>query len=798
MYACMSISIDENVGVVRASATHTDWWSVFRNDNSNENESVVASINSWFVCGNHNEDALLGGYSSKLEKCSDHDDDPNHKEYSKFKLTFTNWNEIKMGVPPALKITNNNKDEFLLKYITLDNVPGAEDSVKFLCNSWVYPQERYSYPRNSERHKLHRLREGELRHLRSENNKGELKEWDRVYDYATYNDLGDDRPILGGKDLPYPRRGRTGRSLTHGDLNLVINYNIIQYLIDGHERRPDKNQVIYIPRDEQINHLKTEPRPSSEAVAKIITTLSEDVTVNDDNYYGSFREVLALFQGTKLPVPGVIEAGDENAWRDDEEFGREMIAGVHPVHIRLLKKFPPKSKLDKRKYGDQDSKISEDDIINMLEDFTSVDKAIEQKRLFILDHHDTFMPYLKRINKTSTKAYATRTILFLTKEEKLMPVAIELSLPKDGPDENGADSTVFTPPCDNDPHKYATWQLAKGYVAVNDSGYHQLYMIEPFVIATNRQLSVIHPIYKLLHPHFRGTMSINARARTILVNADGKIERIFFQGKYAMESSSAVYKNNWAFNKQGLPADLIKRQTKQPCELVKNYPYAVDGLEIWNAINKWVKEYCDIYYKGEDKKVQNDKEIQNWWKEIKEVGHGDKKEYDGWPEMKTFDELVESCTIIIWISSALHAAVNFGQYSFAAFYPNRPTLSRQFMPTEGTTLGADDEESYFLSTFTSKKQSLEMIYLIAQLSSHESDEVYLGKNEDVDWTSDKKALDAFKNFQAQLREIEDDITTKNQNHEKNRCGPIQFPYTLLFPTSEPGITAKGIPNSISI
>ncbi|KAF4349255.1 hypothetical protein F8388_024222 [Cannabis sativa] len=182
---------------------------------------------------------------------------------------------------------------------------------------------------------------------------------------------------------------------------------------------------------------------------------------------------------------------------------------------------------------------------------------------------------------------------------------------------------------------------------------------------------------------------------------------------------------------------LVDEETKQPCELVKNYPYAVDGLEIWNAINKWVKEYCDIYYKGEDKKVQNDKEIQNWWKEIKEVGHGDKKEYDGWPEMKTFDELVESCTIIIWISSALHAAVNFGQYSFAAFYPNRPTLSRQFMPTEGTTLGADDEESYFF---------LEMIYLIAQLSSHESDEVYLGKNEDVDWTSDKKALDAFKIF----------------------------------------------------
>lgn len=61
------------------------------------------------------------------------------------------------------------------------------------------------------------LREQELRTLRG-NGKGERKSWDRVYDYATYNDLGDpdkkfdlNRLILGGKEFPYPRRVRTGR-----------------------------------------------------------------------------------------------------------------------------------------------------------------------------------------------------------------------------------------------------------------------------------------------------------------------------------------------------------------------------------------------------------------------------------------------------------------------------------------------------------------------------------------------------------------------------------------------------------
>lgn len=82
--------------------------------------------------------------------------------------------------------------------------------------------------------------------------------------------------------------------------------------------------------------------------------------------------------------------------------------------------------------------------------------------------------------------------------------------------------------------------------------------IEPFVIASNRQLSVLHPIHRLLHPHFRYTMDINALARQILLNADGLLEKTVVPRKFSMDLSSAVYKS-WVFTEQAVPNDLIKR-----------------------------------------------------------------------------------------------------------------------------------------------------------------------------------------------------------------------------------------------
>ena len=81
---------------------------------------------------------------------------------------------------------------------------------------------------------------------------------------------------------------------------------------------------------------------------------------------------------------------------------------------------------------------------------------------------------------------------------------------------------------------------------------------EPFIIATNRQLSALHPVYKLLHPHFRDTMPVNTIARQIALNADGLFEATVFSRKYVGQWTSQMYKN-WVLTEQAFPRDLIKR-----------------------------------------------------------------------------------------------------------------------------------------------------------------------------------------------------------------------------------------------
>ncbi|XP_057432688.1 linoleate 13S-lipoxygenase 2-1, chloroplastic-like [Lotus japonicus] len=747
----------------------------------------------------------------------------------------------------AVLVENEYLSEVFLRSIVLEGFP--DGPVHLTCESWVQPKHdsptkrvfftNKSYLPTQTPTGLRRLREEELVLLRG-NGEGVRKNSDRIYDYDVYNDLGDPdteielkRHVLGGsKQFPYPRRCRTGRKHSDADPSSET-----------------RSSSFYVPRDESFAEIKQTQFDKTTLSSGVSAVLeSFDAILTDTNLgFESFEDIDTLFkEGFHLPplkgnglnllqrvVPHLIKAANDSQnllrfdtpeavqrdkffWLSDEEFARETLAGVNPYSIQLVKEWPLRSKLDPHIYGPQESVITYEVIESQIIGYSTVEEAIKEKKLFMLDYHDLFLPYVSKVRKIQgTTLYGSRTLFFLTKESTLKPLAIELTRPAlDGKPQW---KQVFTPA----PHSTGLWlwRLAKTHVLAHDSGYHELIshwlrthcVIEPFVIATNRQLSIMHPIYKLLHPHLRYTMEINSLAREVLINANGIIETSFFTRKYSMELSSLAYDQLWQFDLQSLPNDLIHRgmaieDPNAPHGLkltVEDYPFANDGLLLWDAIKQWVTDYVNHYYPSFDV-IESDHELQSWWTEIRTVGHGDKYEEPWWPNLKTPKDLIDIVTTVAWVASAHHAATNFAQYAYGGYFPNRPTIARNKMPTEDPTKEEWEKflnkpEQTLLECFPSQIQATLVMVILNLLSYHSPDEEYLGQYMEPSWAVNPTIKEAFERFSGRLKEIEGIIDSRNADSNlKNRHGAGVIPYELMKPLSKPGVTGKGVPYSITI
>ena len=235
--------------------------------------------------------------------------------------------------------------------------------------------------------------------------------------------------------------------------------------------------------------------------------------------------------------------------------------------------------------------------------------------------------------------------------------------------------------------------------------------------------------------------------------------------------------------------------------VLEDYPYAADGLLIWNAIETWVDEYISLYYDNPES-IVGDVEIQSWWDEIKNKGHPDKKDEAWWPNLNTPEDLKGILTTIIWIVSGFHAALNFGQYAYAGYVPNRPCMTRRLVPEQGTSEYDEfsrNPEAFFLSTIPNQLQATTLMTVVDSLSSHSPDEEYLGQRMASKWTKDPRVIEAFERFSMSMEVVEQAIKLRNEDPSlRNRNGAGVMPYELLMPTSGPGKTGRGVPNSISI
>ncbi|XP_035760320.1 arachidonate 12-lipoxygenase, 12R-type-like, partial [Neolamprologus brichardi] len=193
-------------------------------------------------------------------------------------------------------------------------------------------------------------------------------------------------------------------------------------------------------------------------------------------------------------------------WKDDEFFGFQFLNATNPNVIKRCSELP------------SNFAVTEEMVKPFLRDGTSLKQEMGKGNIFICDQ--------KIVDGIPTRIHdghplhmtAGLCLFYMNPENKLMPIAIQLH------QKPSKQNPIFLP-SDSE----ADWLLAKLFIKSADLLEHQAvyhlmsthFLAEAFAIATFRCFPEIHPVYKLLIPHFRYTLHINCRGRNTLLGPDG-------------------------------------------------------------------------------------------------------------------------------------------------------------------------------------------------------------------------------------------------------------------------------------
>ncbi len=364
----------------------------------------------------------------------------------------------------------------------------------------------------------------------------------------------------------------------------------------------------------------------------------------------------ALYHGPIAPPEPVIAR-----YAEDSEFGRQLLQGVNPMVIARLTdpaKVPPA-------------------LAGLSAQGLTAPQLAEAGRLFLLDYALLDgLPQYRDMYFYAPLALVYRELLDGGKS-RLTLLGFQLA--------RGADAEVFqagqTPP-----NRY---KLARLHLACADNQYHQFIFhlgfahlaMEPFAVAHHNAFPAEHPIGRFLAPHFRDTIGINTLARQTLVSPIVPFtDRTFSPGTVgAMRVFLKAY-DEWDFWGTSFPAHLAARGFDEAgTDGVEGYSYRDDGFLIWNALTAYVRDVVETVYQ-DDAAVAADAVIQGWAAECVDP---ERAAIKGFPaRFDTRDLLVRALTTIIFTCSAQHSAVNFPQFDYLSYLPNRPDSMFKPMPTE--------------------------------------------------------------------------------------------------------------------
>ncbi|XP_043861350.1 polyunsaturated fatty acid lipoxygenase ALOX12-like isoform X4 [Dromiciops gliroides] len=327
------------------------------------------------------------------------------------------------------------------------------------------------------------------------------------------------------------------------------------------------------------------------------------------------------------------------SWKDDDFFGYQFLNGINPTLLRRSTSLPTRLVIPPGTEGLQ----------------AQLERKLQEGRLFEADYSLLAGIQANEIQGERQHLAAPLVMFKMEPDGKLLPMAIQLQPPC-------SDSPV--PPLFLPSDPSLTWLLAKAWVKNSDFQLHELQahllkthlMAEVFAVATMRCLPGMHPIFKLLMPHFRYTLEINTRARTKLIADGGIFDQVVNTGGGGHLDVLRRATACLTYRSLCPPDDLADRGLLGlPSAL-----YAHDALRLWDIISRYVQGMVQLHYSG-DEVVQSDPELQAWCREITEIGLCGAQDR-GFPV--SFQSRAELCyfvTMCIFTCSAQHSAVNQGQ-----------------------------------------------------------------------------------------------------------------------------------------
>ncbi|XP_033731578.1 arachidonate 8S-lipoxygenase-like [Pecten maximus] len=414
--------------------------------------------------------------------------------------------------------------------------------------------------------------------------------------------------------------------------------------------------------------------------------------------------------------------------------------------------------------------ITDEMLLPFLEGET-VQDVIAQKKLFYVDLElQDGIP-----TRPEYKVCAPIALFYHNDQEaSLVPIAIQLK------QQPADDNPVFLP---SDPPY--TWLFAKMWYNNADTCYHQAIthlgfthlLMEGCVLATHRNLSHSHPIFKLLAPHFIYLVAINGFALETLIKPGGSVDKFMAAGTDGVFELIKRKLAVWRMDEDGtLPVDLEKRGVLDDNVLI-GYHYREDALPLYDAIKHFVTKYVGLYYENSETYV-GDHEIQAWAQELvkpRSQGGCGLLGVPGDGSITNESDLAVILTSIIFTVSVGHAAANFAQYDEYGFPPNYPTLIEGTPPVDKTPL----TEASIIDALPDKSTTFDVMTIFKVLSGMGTNK--LGDYE-VKYVYDPKAEAVLEEFRKELEDL------------GNRVESLERFRKVSYPWLNPDI----IPYSISI